>query len=93
MSKVLGDELAAGIVEVARNDIQVGGITFDELLQNWTQASLMQSKNFSSQCENSPRRCRSIRDKNLQRLCASFSTSICRPLQCDNGLNYDNKTA
>ena len=35
LMKVLGDELAEGICEVARDDIQVGGNTIDELLGNW----------------------------------------------------------
>ena len=33
--KVLGDELTEGIVEVARDDIQVGGNTIDEVIRNW----------------------------------------------------------
>ena len=37
MCKVLGDEMAQGIVEVARDDIQVGGNTIDEVISNWTQ--------------------------------------------------------
>ena len=36
MNKVLGDEIASGITEVARDDIQVGGNTIDELIQNWS---------------------------------------------------------
>ena len=35
MSKVLGDEISAGFAEVARDDIQVGGNSIDELLENW----------------------------------------------------------
>ena len=35
LMKVLGDELKEGIVEVARDDIQVGGNTIDEVLWNW----------------------------------------------------------
>ena len=35
VTKVLGDEIALGIAEVARDDIQVGGNTVDELLHNW----------------------------------------------------------
>ena len=35
MCKVLGDEMAQGIVEVARDDIQVGGNSIDELIENW----------------------------------------------------------
>ena len=37
MSMVLGDEITAGIVEVVRDDIQVGGDTIDQLLDNWDQ--------------------------------------------------------
>ena len=33
--KVLGDELSKGIIEVARDDIQVGGNSIDELIHNW----------------------------------------------------------
>ena len=36
MCKVLGDEITRGIVEVARDDIQVGGDTIDELISNWS---------------------------------------------------------
>ena len=35
LMKVLGDELMEGICEVARDDIQVGGNTIDEVIQNW----------------------------------------------------------
>ena len=35
MSKVLGDEIASGIAEVARDDIQVGGNSVDQLIKNW----------------------------------------------------------
>jgi hypothetical protein len=35
LMKVLGDELAEGIVEVARDDIQVGGNTINEVIDNW----------------------------------------------------------
>ena len=35
LMKVLGDELTEGIVEVARDDIQVGGNTIDEVIRNW----------------------------------------------------------
>ena len=33
--RVLGDELAEGICEVARDDIEIGGNTLDELIQNY----------------------------------------------------------
>jgi hypothetical protein len=35
LMKVLGDEITEGIVEVARDDIQVGGNTIDEVINNW----------------------------------------------------------
>ena len=35
MCKVLGDEISSGIAEVARDDIQVGGNSIDELINNW----------------------------------------------------------
>ena len=35
LMKVLGDEITEGICEVARDDIQVGGNTIDEVLNNW----------------------------------------------------------
>ena len=36
MCKVLGDEISSGIAEVARDGIQVGGNTIDELIKNWS---------------------------------------------------------
>ena len=36
MYKVLGDEITAGIADVARDDIQVGGDTIDQLITNWS---------------------------------------------------------
>ena len=36
MYKVLGDEIASGIAEVARDDIQVGGNTIEQLIENWS---------------------------------------------------------
>ena len=35
LMKVLGDELAEGICEVARDDLQVGGNTVEEVIRNW----------------------------------------------------------
>ena len=35
MCKVLGDEITAGIAEVARDDIQVGADSIDDLITNW----------------------------------------------------------
>ena len=35
MCKVLGDELSQGIVEVARDDIQVGANSISDLIKNW----------------------------------------------------------
>ena len=35
MCRVLGDEMTEGIAEVARDDIQIGGNTIEELLANW----------------------------------------------------------
>lgn len=35
LMKVLGDEITEGICEVARDDIQVGGNTIDEVIDNW----------------------------------------------------------
>ena len=35
MSKVLGDKILAGFAAVARDDIQIGGNSVDELILNW----------------------------------------------------------
>ena len=36
MYKVLGDEIASAIAEVARDHIQVGGNTIDQLIEHWS---------------------------------------------------------
>ena len=35
LCKILGDEIASGIAEVARDDIQVGGNTVEQAISNW----------------------------------------------------------
>ena len=45
LMKVLGDELAEGICEIARDDIQVGGNSVDELINNWDRVLSKLNKN------------------------------------------------
>jgi hypothetical protein len=35
LERVLGDHIASGICEVARDDIQIGGNTIDQTIQHW----------------------------------------------------------
>ena len=51
LSRVLGDEISAGFAEVARDDIQVGGNSIDELEKRFP--SILQEKSSNS-LENYP---------------------------------------